>query len=370
MTSSTTASTLLNTVGPFLLFSNTWSSLRIFLRRKNTDTTGTTTLMSNKTQQRPAGTIPAIRIFFERAVRFLAVILGLRLTNGLTSGRSPPIRKVLIFSSASILHYLFQPYHWTLSLYFSLRATGLNLVRNRTVIDRSWPVALVRHPLCIFILHCFHNFFLTHCADLVSPHYVRLWLQVLPIKYTKLHSWLKDFSRDSCQTQHYRSEQCGAARLAILPKRMAVSLKRQLPLVAATFVLPVVLFKRGKLMQSPLVLFWDVAVKIVRSSLVLTALPFMLTEFPCFWGLATGQPKDSTVRRPMLHTFCVSLLSTGVFLLEPVNRLRMLVVYTYWRVSEVVMLNTIKGLSTDADGPIEQRVAEVLTGLTALVSSI
>ena len=302
---------LLNTVGPFLLFSNTWSSLRVLLRstKKSKNKSKDKSKISSR-KQLPSGLYPALAIFLERALRFSAVIIGLRLTNSVISKQSKLIQKIATFISASILHSIFVPYHWTLSLYFLCRSTGLLLVRNKKLTDRSGPVALVRHPICIFILHCFHNYFLTHRADIVSPSYLKLWLQVLPIQYKKLDAWLQDFSTKSCATKYYDSIQCGASRLALLPKRMIVSLKRQLPLVATTFVLPIILFKRQKLMKAPIPLLWDTVIKTVRSSLVLTALPFLLTEFPCFWGLATGQPSNKTIRTPMLHTISVSLLST------------------------------------------------------------
>ena len=367
MPSASTHLALLNTVGPFLLFSNVWSSVKILTRRprsfariQNGDQA------SNHTQ---SGAVPAIRIFLERAFRFLALVSGLKFAESMTIGRSKTFHKMFIFAVASVLHKCFRPYHWTLSLYFSLRATGLLLVRNKKLTDRSWPVALVRHPFCIFIVHCFHNYFLTHTADRVSQHYLQLWLQVLP-KYKKLQTWLSEFSTKSCQTKYYRTDQCGSVRLAMLPSRMVVSLKRQLPLVAATFVLPVLLFKRSKIMHAPMVLLLDTLVKIVRSSIVLTALPFMLTEFPCLWGLATQQPSDKTHRAPFLHTVCVSIGSTYIFLLEPVNRLRMLVVYTYWRIAEVFMLHGVKDLSSSRDGATEQNVAMLLTGCTALLSSM
>ena len=84
----------------------------------------------------------------------------------------------------------------------------------------------------------------------------------------------------------------------------------------------------------------------------------------------TNQPPEKTIRRPVLHTVVVSMLSTGVFLLEPVNRLRLIVVYTYWRASEVVMVHAIPGLSTEKNESIEQTVGMVLSGFTAVLTSI
>ena len=355
-----THTALLHTIGPFLLFSNTWSSLKIFLRqpkpRGNDDVHGCT---------------PALQLFVSRALRFLSVVVGLQVTGKLTRGRSTTLQKTITFVAGAALHYLCQPFHWTLSLYFSLRAGGLLLVRARKLNDRGWPVALVRHPVCIFLLHCCHNYFLTHQADLVSPHYLKLWLQVLPIQYKKLDAWLQDFNSTVTQhTQYYRPEQCGRKRVALLPTRLVTSFKRQLPLVAATFLLPVVVFKRSVLFSTPTQLLCETLINIIRSSLVLTALPFLLTEWPCMWGLLTGSNETQTVRRPMLHTVCVSLGSTGVFLLEPANRLRMIVIYTYWRVAEVVMLRTVDGLSASKEGVTEQRVAMLLTGLTSVLSSM
>jgi len=347
-TSMSTSMNLLNTVGPFLLFSNTWSAFKMY---------------------RGGGRNTALQTFLTRAVRFLSVVVGLRLTSRLTTGRSKLLQQLTIFASGSMLHHVCQPYHWTLSLYFTLRSTGLLLSNNKRPTDRSWPVALLRHPSCIFVLHCVHNYFVTHHADKVSPSYLKLWRQVLPIQYNKVDKWLNEFNATSCATPYYQPEQCGTHRVNNIPHRVTVSLRRQLPLVATSFLLPVLLFKRKALLRSPIALMWDTAIKIVRSSVVLTALPFLVTEFPCLWGMFTNQPPEKTIRRPVLHTVVVSMLSTGVFLLEPVNRLRLIVVYTYWRASEVVMMHAIPGLSTEKNESIEQTVGMVLSGFTAVLTS-
>jgi hypothetical protein len=289
-----THTALLNTIGPFLLFSNTWSSLKIYRRHNSISA--------------------ALKSFSDRAARFVGLIIGLGITSSFNYKFSKQIQKLLTFSLGAGLHYLCQPFHWTLSLYFFLRATGLLLVSNRKLTDWSWPVALVRHPACIFLLHCCHNYFLTHRADCVSPHYLKLWTQVLPIQYNKLNLWLNEFKTSVTRnTKYYLPEQCGRDRLKMIPKRLTTSLKRQLPLVAATFIPPVALFKRSTLLRTPFKLLWDTSIKIVRSSLVLTILPFLLTEFPCLWGMMTNQPPERTVRQPLLHTVCVSLGSTAVF---------------------------------------------------------
>ena len=122
---------------------------------------------------------------------------------------------------------------------------------------------------------------------------------------------------------------------------MTTSFKAQLGLVATAFTLPVVLFRSKALFTSPTSELTGLAVRIVRSTAVLTALPFVLTEFPAVYSRMRSWLKETSAqarpapRAPVVYTVTVSALSTAVFLAEPVGRLRMIMVYTWWRILEI-----------------------------------
>jgi len=189
------------------------------------------------------------------------------------------------------------------------------------------------------------------------------------VQYPRTELWVRDFGSARARERFYPPNLCGPRRLRDIPRRVLLSLRRQLPMVAATFALPVVLFKSGRLLRAPARTLLALAVKCVRSSVVLTALPFLLTEFPCVYGLLTGAPADATPRADVLHTATVSLATTGVFLAEPPSRLRMIVVYTHWRVFQTLLAKLVGGLRFDGDTELERSVGACLTGLTACISA-
>ena len=272
------------------------------------------------------------------------------------------------FFAAAGLHRLARPFDWNLSLYFSLRALGILWTRDGN--SSGKPRALFLRAPAIYAVHCMHNFLVAQRADWVSPFYLKLWQQVLPVQYPRTELWVHDFGSARARERFYPANLCGQDRLADIPRRMTLSLKRQLPMVAATFALPVVMFKSRALFRSPVRILTELAIKSVRSAFVLTALPFLLTEFPCVFGLVTGAPAEATPRADMLHTATVSLATTGVFLAEPRNRLRMIVVYTYWRVAQTLLSRVLPGLRFDGDSELERVVGACLTGLTACISAL
>jgi hypothetical protein len=342
------AATLARTVGPFLLASNLWTAYRALGRGR---------------RRRESAAATALKTFAKRCGRFLALVAGLRVL-------APPRRAAWsTFLVAAGLHRLTLPFDWNLSLYFSLRALGLFWTR-KTAATVTTKAPLFLTAPAIYLVHCAHNFLVAQRADWVSPFYLKLWQQVLPVQYPRTELWVRDFGAARAGEHFYPPNLCGRQRLVDIPRRMALSLKRQLPMVAATFALPIVLFKSRALFRSPVHTLAEFAIKCVRSSVVLTALPFLLTEFPCVFGLVTGAPADATPRADLLHTATVSLATTGVFLAEPRNRLRMIVVYTYWRVAQTLLARVLPRLRFDGDEELERVVGACLTGLTACFSGL
>ena len=84
-----------------------------------------------------------------------------------------------------------------------------------------------------------------------------------------------------------------------------------------------------------------------RSSIVLTLLPFILTEFPLL--LAALQRRRGrtarVVRAPLLHVSFASAFSTLAFFMEPRARLQNIVVYTWWRVLEASSGECVREMS-------------------------
>ena len=374
------AGTLARTVGPFLLASNLWSAYRAIgrapgsrRRRRPRGHDDSDEVANPNPPNTAAARLSALWTFAERCGRFVALVAGLHLL----AAR----RAAWTFLVAAGLHCLVRPFDWNLSLYFSLRALGLFWTRRALLSSSSSTAAATasttvtsKTPLfltapAIYAVHCAHNFLVAQRADWVSPFYLKLWQQVLPVQYPRTELWVRDFGSGQAHERFYPPNLCGPRRLRDIPRRVLLSLRRQLPMVAATFTLPVLLFKSERLLRNPARALLALAVKCVRSSVVLTALPFLLTEFPCVYGLLTGAPADATPRADVLHTATVSLATTCVFLAEPPSRLRMLVVYTHWRVFQTLLAKLIGGLKFDGDTALERAVGACLTGLTASISA-
>ena len=307
----------------------------------------------------------ALKHLADRSWRLVALLACMRL---FVAKRA----KVWTFLASATLHRVILPYDWNMSLYFSLRAIGLwwshhhHSVKAKEHAKRSSPLFMTASG--IYAIHCMHNFLVSQRADWVNPSYLKLWQKVLPVKYPRTELWIQDFSSGRANELFYPRNLCGVHRFKEIPHRMLLSLNRQLPLVAVTFALPVLMFKSQRLRDKPLRLVMDIITKCLRSSIVLTALPFLLTEFPCLYGLLMGAPADATPRADLLHTTIVSLATTGVFLAEPPNRLRMIVVYTYWRVCQSMMIRVVPGLRFDGEGELEHAIGALLTGVTACIS--
>lgn len=371
------AVTLARTVGPFLLASNLWSAYRAFSRRRRRRRYAKQEPHHNINGGQPQAndTVATLKTLAERCGRFAAFVAGLHLLS--TKMKAKRGGLLSTFAAAACLHRLTQPFDWNLSLYFSLRALGLLWTRRPKSSSRiSSSSTITTTPLfltapAIYFVHCAHNFLVAQRADWVSPFYLKLWQQVLPVQYPRTELWVRDFGSKRSKEKYYPPNLCGPRRLRDIPRRMLLSLRRQLPMVAATFALPVLLFKSKVLLRDPVLVLLQLAVKCIRSSVVLTALPFLLTEFPCVYGLLTGAPEDATPRADVLHTATVSLATTGVFLAEPRNRLRMIVVYTHWRVFQTLLARAVPGgLRFDGDTELERIVGACLTGLTACISAL
>mmetsp|Transcript_4833 Transcript_4833/g.6124 ORF Transcript_4833/g.6124 Transcript_4833/m.6124 type:complete len:262 (+) Transcript_4833:102-887(+) len=181
-------------------------------------------------------------------------------------------------------------------------------------------------------------------AEWIEPSYIRLWLTAIP-GYANYEDFVADFGTKNTNLKDnptYQKSQCGDDRLWTIPNNMWLSFKTQMPMVTLLYVIPLVL-KRKRPTRA---IVEDLTIKVVRTSVALTALPYCLTEFPCLYSKfiesfivhdTTQQGKDkpfTAKRRPRLHVLLASVLSTMLFLSEPKPRLEMMVAYTYWRIIE------------------------------------
>jgi len=277
----------------------------------------------------------------------------------------------VVFCGAS-LQALVKAFAWNLSLYFCLRSAAKAL--------RDHRVAYHLRPELIFASHCLHNGLLTQKAELIEPSYLKLWLRVTP-GYSSVQDWYEEFHSDvSKGRQRYLLQQVGEERLKKIPGKVVLACRMQLPFVAALYVVPSLIFFKSTTKKhfgsstSAINFVKDLAVRIVRTSVVLSCLPYCLTEFPCLYDYIT-RPKGQTepVRRaPVLHSTLASLVSTAVFLAEPEGRLNMMVVYTHWRVAEA-FIRKIRSSVSLADPFTEEKkqkhqdnmLAAAFTGLAA-----
>jgi len=263
----------------------------------------------------------------------------------LTNSTADNRKSVLwIFATTAVLQGILKSFSWNLSLYFSLRAWFAYLSKTNSQI-----ISVLLHPGGIFASHLIHNSLMVHQADWIDPSYIRLWLSAIPM-YKKYDDYINDFSSDQTNANEnptYKESQCSTDRLKSIPTYMLQSLKVQLPMVSLLYSLPLVI--KRKVPSTKLAL--ELVVRILRTSVLLTILPYVLTEFPCIYSNLLKQLKkpdegDANMesngtykanRHPLLHVATTSVLSTFVFLAEPRKRLEMMVVYTYYRIIEGVI---------------------------------
>jgi hypothetical protein len=71
-------------------------------------------------------------------------------------------------------------FHWTGALYVMLRAAGARVTIATAANGgrRTTPPHL--QLWSIFLCCCGHNWLMAHRSDLISPHYLKLWLRVIP----------------------------------------------------------------------------------------------------------------------------------------------------------------------------------------------
>jgi len=285
-----------------------------------------------------------------------------------------------VTSTAGVLFALTRPFSWNLSLFMFLRAF--------TKVLRKKNVALHMNPLAIFLIHCVHNNFLLHKAEQVDPSYLRMWLKVIP-GYPTLDLWLSHFR--STKQSRYAAAQVGLERIRRIPANLLESMRRQAVLVSALYIIPSLVFHRrtAKLhfqtLHSTLCFLRSECLRITRTTIVLSSLPYVLTEFPCIYDYICRSlgliEKDSlpVQKAPILHVTITSVFSTAVFLTEREARLNHMIAYTYWRVIEAWLrpwFAKSKQTTSQEEGNYlsskkqELVLASLLTGLAAALANV
>eukprot|EP00924_Labyrinthula_sp_SR-Ha-C_P011705 maker-scaffold_17-snap-gene-6.69-mRNA-1 protein AED:0.00 eAED:0.00 QI:82/1/1/1/1/1/2/145/372 len=252
------------------------------------------------------------------------------------------LTKTILFSSPFIMEYLLSIFSWNLSLYTLIRVL-LSSNKSSTLNFRRL-ILLVQSPKFIFGTHCVHNYLITNKAEWIQPDYLKVYLKTLPnysknvkgVSNSAYKSWLKEFSSEATASEKYQDEQLKVERLKKLPGNYLASLKIQGGLVFFLYALGTAFNLRNQVKRKQEINVFDIfhvlLSKTIRSSVVLTSLPFILTEFPVIY--ATLRQKKEVNRATGLHVILASICSTGVFLAEPKGRLKMLMGYTWWRILE------------------------------------
>lgn len=359
------ASAFVSNAGPMYALSSLWSSYKLARYREKGKSVANLPKPAVRVRTLPSRLAAAClhaAACGARFTAFVAVLKAAALPSVLRCFHMQgiPWHRAWLCACALVAHRALRLFDWSFALYLALRSGAAALSDTQ-----RW---FAFHPVSIFALHCVHNFLMTHRADWVSPYYVRTWSTVLSGRYADSRLWLADFKTDAAQSRYYREGQCARQRLRALPALLLATLRLQLPLVAAAVVVPALLFKGRSARQTPATFVLASVQKIVRSSLVLTGLPFMLTEFPMLYSLLTCSPPSATRRAPWLHTLFVSVLSTAAFLMEPSSRLRMIVVYTLWRVCEAAIMRLLP--ITLSHGILEHWTAAVFTAGNVLLCTL
>uniref|UniRef100_A0A7S1GDQ7 Uncharacterized protein n=1 Tax=Bicosoecida sp. CB-2014 TaxID=1486930 RepID=A0A7S1GDQ7_9STRA len=263
----------------------------------------------------------ALRSLARRAVAVAA------LTGAVNATRRVRVASVLV---AAAVHRALPSLSWSFALFVALRTVA-------RAASRGGRRAHL-HPASIFAMHLAHNHMMVHAAECVAPGYVEAWLSM--VSGWKTHAdYVRDFGSQASSRSHYAVAATSSARLHRLPAAFAATARRQLPFVAGAYLIPMLLFwrstaKRARAAAGLAGLAATTAVAVARSAVVLAALPVVLLEFPVLYAAATGQLDRRVRRNKALHVAVASVLSTGVFLLEPRGRLETMVVYTAYRVVE------------------------------------
>ncbi len=241
------------------------------------------------------------------------------------------------------LQYLLVPFGWSSCLLLYLRIFSNNLRENA---KKQHKIAWHLTPLAVFLSHFLHNELFINRAEFLDPNYIRAWLLVMP-GYPNVPDYLLHFS--STKKERYEVEQIGEARLAQFPWNFLHTFKRQLFLVTVVYVIPKINLWVTALQSLPnnFVNATNFVVtqiyRIVCSSALLSFLPYVITEFPCFLDslnkfLFKMERSNSIIlppkRQTISHVLISSMLSTYCFLLERNKRLNALVIYTWWRIIE------------------------------------
>lgn len=246
-----------------------------------------------------------------------------------------------------VIECLLKCFSWQFSLYILIRQT---MKRFKSVNN------ILMSTLGIYLIHLVHNYLVIIEADRIEPSYLKLWIKTLPYYQAKGYKkWIEEFGLKASSSKYYKTEQVCEKRLNELPRNIFKSFTFQLPFVIALYGLGFAFSLRNnyKTITSDVLkgLLFGLGTKIVRTSVVLSLLPYSLCSFPVVYAnkilpLIKTVEKDEdgnkkVKRNPVLHIGFASILSTWVFLQEPKGRLRMMMGYTVWRIFEALLRTTV-----------------------------